>query len=67
VIPLPLSDGHLPAETHDDSKSLPVRRSADEVGGRGLELIEGLSNRWGAHPDPDGGKTVWFEIVHADR
>jgi anti-sigma regulatory factor (Ser/Thr protein kinase) len=32
-------------------------------GGRGLSLVEHLSDRWGIRPVPHGqGKAVWFEI-----
>lgn len=30
--------------------------------GRGMAIIEAMSNRWGVDPRPTGGKTVWFEI-----
>lgn len=30
--------------------------------GRGMAIIEAMSNRWGVDPLPTGGKTVWFEI-----
>ena len=51
-------------EVTDHGSTMPVRR--DEVdpwseGGRGLMLVETLSDSWGvtpAHP----GKTVWFEL-----
>ncbi|MFJ9039682.1 ATP-binding protein [Streptomyces sp. NPDC102406] len=31
-----------------------------EEGGRGLLLVEAVTDRWGVHPSPPG-KTVWFE------
>jgi anti-sigma regulatory factor (Ser/Thr protein kinase) len=30
--------------------------------GRGMAIIEAMSNRWGVEPRTSGGKTVWFEI-----
>lgn len=30
--------------------------------GRGMAIVEAMSNRWGVDAQPDGGKTVWFEI-----
>ena len=30
--------------------------------GRGMAIVEAMSNRWGVDPRPAGGKTVWFEI-----
>ncbi|MFD5032042.1 ATP-binding protein [Streptomyces sp. NPDC058220] len=29
--------------------------------GRGLLLIDAVTDRWGVTPRPGGGKTVWFE------
>jgi anti-sigma regulatory factor (Ser/Thr protein kinase) len=42
---------------------LPVKREYDatSVTGRGLQLIDRLTSRWGVDVDADG-KTVWFEI-----
>ena len=30
--------------------------------GRGMAIVEAMSNRWGVEPHTPGGKTVWFEI-----
>ena len=30
--------------------------------GRGMAIVEAMSNGWGVDPHPGGGKTVWFEI-----
>lgn len=30
--------------------------------GRGMAIVEAMSNRWGVDPRPSGGKTVWFEV-----
>ena len=38
--------------------------STDRPGGRGLALVDGLSDRWGAEPNADG-KTVWFTLKAA--
>ena len=34
--------------------------------GRGLRLLNSLASRWGADPDPDDGKVVWFEVGRVD-
>ena len=35
-----------------------------EPSGRGLLIVEALSDAWGCSPAPGGiGKTVWFEIA----
>jgi DNA-binding NarL/FixJ family response regulator len=52
-------------EIHDDDPSPPILRSASEnekrPGGRGLQLVDRLSTRWGSDRT-DTGKLVWFEI-----
>lgn len=30
--------------------------------GRGMAIVEAMSNRWGVDSQDDGGKTVWFEV-----
>jgi anti-sigma regulatory factor (Ser/Thr protein kinase) len=51
-------------EVGDASKALPQPRNArpDEIGGRGLSLVETLSSSWGVTPTVRG-KRVWFEIA----
>ena len=53
------------AEVEDGAAHLPSRRShaATAGTGRGLQLVEELSDRWGATVRA-GGKVVWFEIGH---
>ena len=50
-------------EVHDSATELPTLRQPDpyHVTGRGLMLVDALSDRWGAVPTPVG-KIVWFEI-----
>ncbi|MFD8969339.1 ATP-binding protein [Streptomyces sp. NPDC059568] len=36
-------------------------------GGRGLLLVEAVTDRWGVTPQAGGGKTVWFECVAKER
>jgi anti-sigma regulatory factor (Ser/Thr protein kinase) len=52
-------------EVHDSTSDLPTVRDPGPytVTGRGLVLVEALSDRWGADPT-DGGKVVWFEVDH---
>ena len=53
-------------EVADASDSPPRPRHADrdETGGRGLELVDGLADRWGWEPE-GGGKQIWCEIDRA--
>lgn len=52
----------------DSSCALPVRQAATgwDVSGRGLALVEAVSDRWGADLAQDGsGKQVWFTLAHS--
>ncbi|WP_433547829.1 ATP-binding protein [Streptomyces sp. CA-294286] len=54
----------LRVEVADDCPALPrpsrtVRALAE--GGRGLLLVDAVTDDWGVEPLPGGGKTVWFE------
>jgi anti-anti-sigma factor len=48
----------------DSSPSEPARLEPDPeaAGGRGLRLVEGFSDAWGANPRPSGGKVVWASL-----
>lgn len=59
---LEMSPGLLRIEVHDPSRQLPVMRKAksDDESGRGLWLVEQLSQEWGADFREGGvGKLVW--------
>lgn len=52
-------------EVHDGTGRRPTMRyfSDQATSGRGLRLVEALSDAWGVDPDVDGGgKTVWAEV-----
>jgi hypothetical protein len=57
--------GRLRVDVHDSSNRPPDKRPAggDSETGRGLNIVEQLSDAWGSEPLPGGGKTVWFELV----
>jgi two-component sensor histidine kinase len=59
------ADGHLLAQVHDDSPSAPTSRHGDEFGGRGMDILDALADRWGVHQHLHDGKTVWFELNDA--
>ena len=48
---------------YDDGPGVPVERQAraDDVGGRGLRIVDSLSTSWGTIPRP-AGKCVWSEM-----
>ncbi|MGI5353037.1 ATP-binding protein [Streptomyces sp. CA-250714] len=58
------SPDRLRVTVSDTSQTLPVKREPDwtKETGRGLVLLDEMTDAWGAEPNPDGGKSVWFEI-----
>jgi len=55
----------LRVEVSDGSPQMPQVQdhSVYSTGGRGLQMVDHLADRWGAEPSGPGlGKTVWFEI-----
>jgi len=63
VLRLEVHHGSIRIEVYDDGPGAPVERrvSADEVGGRGLRIVDALSTSWGTIPRPLG-KWVWSEM-----
>ncbi|MFI7383368.1 ATP-binding protein [Streptomyces sp. NPDC049813] len=57
------SPGTVRVEVSDTSARPPAPRHADgdETNGRGLELVDGLADRWGWRPE-GAGKAIWCEI-----
>lgn len=55
--------GTVRVEVADTSGQPPALRHArgDDTGGRGLELVEGLADRWGWSRE-GGGKNIWCEV-----
>ncbi|MER8220481.1 SpoIIE family protein phosphatase [Streptomyces sp. NPDC094143] len=62
------SDRRLRVEVEDSSSALPRRREAGDSGvsGRGLLLVELLTDVWGVEAR-GGGKAVWCEFVVPDH
>ncbi|MEE4593269.1 ATP-binding protein [Streptomyces sp. DSM 41524] len=58
--------GTVRVEVADASDRAPRQRCADEgdTHGRGLELVDGLADRWGWQPE-GSGKRIWCEIDRA--
>ena len=55
--------GHLRVEVSDDAPGdvRPRLARSDDDGGRGLHLVDSLSDRWG-YRRTRAGKRVWFEV-----
>ncbi|MFF9344438.1 MULTISPECIES: SpoIIE family protein phosphatase [unclassified Streptomyces] len=64
---LPGAERRLRVEVEDRSSALPRRREAGEAGvsGRGLLLVDQLSDGWGVE-SRGGGKCVWCEFAVTD-
>ena len=62
---LRLDRDRLRVEVTDSSPALPelIHPGPDQIGGRGLQIVQLLAARWGACAAPRRlGKTVWFEL-----
>ncbi|MEV7616227.1 ATP-binding protein [Streptomyces sp. NPDC089799] len=69
TVELELRLGRLTVSVHDNDPRLPVLTAADPLGtcGRGLALVEAVSENWGAqHLAGIAGKVVWFSLHAAD-
>ena len=60
--------GNLRLEVRDGSGRIPHQRryGTQATTGRGIALVDGLSDRWGVDPAGDG-KTVWCELSAPDE
>lgn len=58
---------HIRVEVADSSPLAPVIRNYSDLAGtgRGMVLVEELSDAWGLQT-VDGGKVVWFEVETAE-
>lgn len=59
--------GQIRVEVTDPADGEPRMRSAgpDDANGRGLQIVNLLSDAWGVEHHVDTGKTVWFTVVAA--
>jgi anti-sigma regulatory factor (Ser/Thr protein kinase) len=67
IMTISVDDGALRCEVQDTNPAMPqVCHAHDgDESGRGMYLMEALSNSWGSYRVP-AGKVVWFEIARAD-
>jgi anti-sigma regulatory factor (Ser/Thr protein kinase) len=61
-----VDDDRVRVEVRDVGSGKPELRPHDtsRVDGRGLQIVDALSDRWG-YESNDGGTSVWFELVHS--
>jgi Histidine kinase-like ATPase domain len=66
--PGPAASGTVRVEVTDRSARPPAPRHAegDDTGGRGLELVGGLADRWGWLPEGEG-KRIWCEVDRFEK
>jgi anti-sigma regulatory factor (Ser/Thr protein kinase) len=65
---LHLERDRLRVEVTDSSPALPElgHPGPDQVGGRGLQIVQQLAAKWGASASPRRlGKTVWFDLLRS--
>ncbi|GHF49441.1 hypothetical protein GCM10018790_29120 [Kitasatospora xanthocidica] len=63
VVWFSILDRTLRVTVSDESDALPQQRTPTDLAehGRGLQLVEGLTHRWGVDPQKRG-KTTWYEL-----
>ena len=71
LLALECADGGLRVRVRDGSSAIPRQTPSfdDDETGRGLTLLDALSDAWGVDPVDDQhgtGKSVWFELRPAD-
>lgn len=62
-----LRSSHVRVEVRDGDDTVARRRDPladDTLSGRGLGIVEVLTERWGSEPEGDG-KVTWFEMALA--
>lgn len=60
---LAFDGGLLHVEVADDDRRTPdPDRTGRLEGGRGLQLVASVAQRWGAAVRPGAGKVVWFDL-----
>jgi anti-sigma regulatory factor (Ser/Thr protein kinase) len=65
VVTLCLDDELVRVTIEDASSAIPVRGAPDvtDMSGRGLMIVELLSDAWGTSTDTDGSKSVWASFA----
>lgn len=61
-----VQDDRVRVEVEDQAQTMPALHveQGDLMTGRGLQLVDGLADGWGADRLEGGGKAVWFELSY---
>lgn len=61
-----VANERIRVEVSDHNSRLPtmVIVSPDAYSGRGLMLVQALSDAWGIEAQPNHGKSIWFEVLN---
>lgn len=61
------SDGDVVVSVSDQEDGTPILRTPDfnEPHGRGLRIVDALSDEWGVSSNANAGKSVWFRMAIA--
>nr|WP_307040524.1 ATP-binding protein [Streptomyces achromogenes] len=64
VVEMELLLDRLTVSVRDHDPRLPVVKAAETLAtcGRGLAMVAAVSESWGARPDGESGKVVWFTL-----
>ncbi|MBD0417770.1 ATP-binding protein [Streptomyces sp. NPDC052309] len=67
TVEIELTLDRLTVSVRDHDPRLPVVDDADPLAtcGRGLAMVAAMSESWGARPDGESGKVVWFSLPTA--
>ncbi|MEV6124029.1 ATP-binding protein [Streptomyces sp. NPDC052077] len=65
TVELDLEPGRLTVSVRDRDPRLPVMDDPGPLAtcGRGLAMVASVSESWGARPDGESGKVVWFSLT----
>ncbi|HZE05581.1 MAG TPA: ATP-binding protein [Solirubrobacteraceae bacterium] len=63
------SEAEVRVEVTDSGSGMPTMRrpGPNDPSGRGLQIVDMLSDEWGIEPEVPAGKTVWFALAAGSR
>ena|ERR1700674_4473373 len=65
AITVRVNDDTIRVEVADSSRERPVvlHAAPDTTSGRGMDIVEAITEGWGVEDIPNGGKVVWFTVA----